>query len=52
MLERKSKGTEDVREETQSDQGSHRGKAKLQRMIERKSNFTEEVGEEKQSYRG
>ena len=52
MLEKKSKVTEDVVEEKQSDKGSHRENAKLQRMIWRKSKDTEEGGEEKQSYRG
>ena len=49
---RKSKVTDDVREEKQSYRGCSRGKAKLHRMLERKSKMTEDVREEKQSYRG
>jgi len=48
-MERKSKVTEDVREEKQIHRGCLRGKVKFQRMLERKSKVTEDVRQEKQS---
>ena len=47
MLERKSKVTEDVREDEQSYRGCSGVKTKLQKMLERKSNITENVREER-----
>ena len=49
MLERKSKVTEEVGEEKQSERGCQMGNAKWQMMFERKSKVTEDDREEKQS---
>ena len=50
MFERKSKVTEDDREEKQIYRECYGGKAKFQKMSERKSNITEDVTEERQSH--
>ena len=51
MLWRKSKVTEDVREEKQSYRGCVGGKSKLLRMLGRKSKVREVDREEMHSYR-
>ena len=48
MLERKSKVTEDVREEKQHYRGCDRGKVKSRSMLEREKKVPEDVQEEKQ----